>query len=79
MAVLLGEKEKAPDGIVCSLEEYRERISASAQMNTRRWGTNNEAKGRGSGGNFDNAIKYMENWIRKRTEWMDGEYGTEGE
>ena len=79
VAVLLGEKEKAPDGIVCSLAEYRQRISASAQMNTRRWGTNNEAKGSGSGGNFDNAIKYMENWIRKRTEWMDGEYGTEGE
>ena len=79
VAVLLGEKEKEPDGIVCSLAEYRERISASAQMNTRRWGVNSEANGAGSGGSFDNAVKYMENWIRKRTAWMDGEYGTEGE
>ena len=48
-------------------------------MNTRRWGVNSEANGAGSGGSFDNAVKYMENWIRKRTDWMDGEYGTEGE
>ena len=78
-AVLLGETEKKADGILCSLAEYRERISASAQMNTRRWGVSSDAGGKGSGGSFDNAVRYLEKWIRERTAWMDGEYGAETE
>ena len=79
LAVLLGETEKAPDGVVCSLAEYRERISASVQLNTRRWGISSDASGRDAGVSFDNAVKYLDKWIRERTAWMDGEYGTEGD
>ena len=71
-AVLLGEKEAEPGGLVCSQDEYRDRISASAEMNRRRWGVSNAAKGSGSGENFDNAVRYLKKWILERTEWMDG-------
>ena len=70
--VLLGEKEAEPDGIVRSIGEYRERISASAEMNRLRWGVSSAAKGGGSGENFGNAVRYLEKWIRERTAWMDG-------
>ena len=74
VSVLLGEADAEPDGIVRSLEEYRERISASAAMNYRRWPVSQDASGRGSGGNFDTAAAYLKKWITERTAWMDAEY-----
>ena len=76
-AVLLGEAEAGPEGIVRSLEAYREAIRASAVMNNRRWPGAGGTTGRGAGGDFDNAIQYMKDWIAARTAWMDGEYGAE--
>lgn len=75
VAVLLGETRAEQDGILCSLDEYRERIRASAEMNTRRWGISNAATA--GGGGFDKAVKYMKQWITDRTAWMDSEYTPE--
>lgn len=75
-AVLLGETEAGPEGIIRSLDEYAEQIRDSAVMNSRRWPGGGGTTGRGAGGDFDNAIRYMKDWISTRTEWMDGEYGT---
>jgi hypothetical protein len=75
-AVLLGEKETEPEGVIRSLDEYAEQIRDSAAMNSRRWPGGGGTTGRGAGGDFDNAIRYMKEWISARTEWMDGEYGT---
>ena len=75
-AVLLGETEAGPEGIIRSLDEYAEQIRDSAVMNSRRWPGGGGTTGRGAGGDFDNAIRYMKDWISARTEWMDGEYGT---
>ena len=74
VAVLLGEKEAEPDGILRSLDEYRERISDSVQMNYTRWGISRDATGAGSGGDFATAFAYLKKWITERTAWMDGEY-----
>jgi len=73
-AVLLGEKKAGPDGILCSLDEYRERIRKSAEMNYKRWNVSDAAKGPGSGISFDRAAAYLKNWIAERTAWMDGQY-----
>ena len=73
-AVLLGEQEAAPNGILRSLDEYRERISASVEMNYTRWGVSRDATGAGSGGDFGKAFAYLKKWITERTAWMDGEY-----
>ena len=74
--VLLGEREAAPDGVVRSLDEYRDRISASARMNTRRWGVNDKATKKEAGGSFDHAVEYLRAWIRERAAWMNGYYTT---
>ena len=74
VAVLLGEKERNPEGTLYSIDEYREQIRASAEMNYRRWYVSTDATGSGSGGSFENAVRYLKRWIAARTEWMDGEY-----
>ena len=75
--VLLGQREAGADGIVCSLDEYRERISASADMNFRRWPVNKEATQLNAGVSFDHAVEYLKNWIARRAEWMNSEYTAE--
>ncbi len=77
VAVLLGEAEAGPDCIVRSMEEYMDRISASVQMNTRRWGISRDAARTGAGDSFENAVRYLREWIRERTVWMDREYRPE--
>lgn len=74
LSVLLGETAAKPDGILHSLDEYQERIAASAEMNYRRWGVSDAATGAGSGGSFAGAVRYLKQWITARTAWMDGEY-----
>ena len=74
-AILLGERERTPGGCLKSLEEYRTEIEASAGMNFARWGVNSEASAREAGGSFDNAYRYLKNWITERTAWMDEQYG----
>lgn len=75
--VLLGQREAEPDGIVRSLDEYRERISASADMNYKRWLVNKEATQLNAGVSFDHAVEYLKNWISRRAEWMNSEYTAE--
>lgn len=76
LAVLLGEKEGGEGHILRSLDDYRAEIEASAQMNFARWGVNSAASGPYSGESFDHAFRYLKDWIRRRTEWMDGAFGT---
>lgn len=73
-AVLLGEAE-APDGsILCSLDEYSERIRKSAEMNYARWSISRNTDEK-AGGSFDNAVAYLKRWIGQRTASMDENYG----
>ena len=74
VSVLLGEKAAAADGILRPLDEYREKIISSVEMNCSRWGTSRDATGPGSGGDFEKAFAYLKKWIADRTVWMDGEY-----
>ena len=76
-AVLLGEVPAEPGSIIRPFDEYRARIEASAAMNFKRWGTNDQATAYEAGGNFNNATKYLKRWIKDRTVWMDANYGTE--
>ena len=76
LAVLLGEKEGTAGENLCSLDEYRGRIADSAAMNAVRWGVNSAATGPYSGENFDHAFSYLQNWITKRTAWLDARFGT---
>ncbi|MCR5565654.1 MAG: CotH kinase family protein [Clostridiales bacterium] len=75
--VLLGTREAKPGGIVRSLDGYKERISASAQMNAKRWGVSDKATKKEAGVNFDRAVEYLRTWITERTAWMNGYYTTE--
>ena len=76
-AVLLGESPAKAGSAIRPLEEYRDRIAASAAMNYTRWGVGTDASAAEAGGSFDNAVKYLGNWIARRTEWMDGKYGAD--
>ena len=75
--VLIGKREAKPDGIVRPLDEYRERIRASAEMNYKRWSPSAKATKKEAGGNFDSAVEYLRNWITERVKWMNENYTTE--
>lgn len=75
-AVLLGETEGAEGSCLHSLDEYRAEIEASAEMNFARWGINTAASAPYAGESFDHAFRYLKDWIRQRTEWMDTHFGT---
>ncbi|MER1993541.1 MAG: CotH kinase family protein [Eubacteriales bacterium] len=75
--VLLGTREAEPDGMIRSLDEYKERIAASARMNTKRWGTGSNATNKEAGVSFDHAVEYLRNWIAGRAAWMNGYYTAE--
>ena len=72
-AVLLGEKEAGEGSPVKSLESYVEAIRDSAKMNFARWNVPTETY-KESAQSFENAVSYLEKWIRERTAYMDGEY-----
>ena len=75
--ILLGKKKADPDGIIRSLDEYKERISASANMNFKKWLVNKEATQQNAGVSFDHAVEYLKNWLTKRADWMNSEYTTQ--
>ena len=77
VAVLLGEKEAEPGGIIRSLDEYKERISASAAMNYKRWPVCSKATKKEAGWSFDHAVEYIRTWMTERAAWMDETYTTE--
>ncbi|MBQ6061035.1 MAG: CotH kinase family protein [Clostridia bacterium] len=72
-AVLLGEKEAGEGSPVKSLESYVEAIRDSAKMNFARWNVPTETY-KAAAQSFENAVFYLEKWIRERTAYMDGEY-----
>ena len=75
--VLLGEREAKPDGIVRSLDEYVNRISASVEMNYKRWPVSHDTSNGNAGQSFDNAVRFLRNWITIRSAWMNETYRTE--
>ena len=77
LEVLLGRREAEPDGILRSLDEYKERISTSARMNTKRWGISNSATKKEAGVSFDHAVEFLRSWIAKRMDWMNAYYTAE--
>lgn len=70
LAILLGEKPAAENGVLRSLDEYYENLKASAKMNAARWGNVTKAS-RNAGTDFDSGVKALKNWIRKRINYMD--------
>jgi hypothetical protein len=73
-AVLLGEAEAGEGCPVKPLETYVEAIRDSAKMNFARWSVPTEIY-KASAQSFENAVSYLEKWIRERTAYMDGVYG----
>ena len=74
--ILTGEREAAEGSAVCSLDEYRRRIEASAEMNFKRWYVNTAATVREAGQTFSHAVDYLKGWIRARNAWMENQYGS---
>lgn len=72
-AVLLGEAEAGEGCPVKPLETYVEAIRDSAKMNFARWSVPTEIY-KASAQSFENAVSYLEKWIRERTAYMDGVY-----
>ena len=70
LAILLGEKPAAENGVLRSMDEYYENLKASARMNAARWGNVTKAS-RNAGTDFDSGVKALKNWIRKRINYMD--------
>lgn len=75
--VLLGEREAKPGGIVRSIDEYKEEISASVVMNYKRWPVSENATKKEAAGNFDHAVEYLRIWTINRAKWMNENYTTE--
>ena len=73
-AVLLGEAEAGEGCPVKPLDKYVEAIRDSAKMNFARWSVPTEIY-KASAQSFENAVSYLEKWIRERTAYMDGVYG----
>ncbi len=73
-AILLGEAEAPEGSVLCSLDEYTERIRKSAEMNYARWGIPRVTDEK-AGGSFENAAAYLKRWIAARTAFMDEVYG----
>lgn len=72
-AVLLGEAEAGEGCPVKPLEAYAEAIRDSAKMNFARWSVPTDIH-RASAQGFENAVSYLEKWIRERTAYMDEVY-----
>ena len=79
MAVLLGEVPAPEGSIVRPYDEYRDRITASAAMNFKRWGVNDAATAYEAGKSFEIATKYLKTWITEHTAAMDKLYGPAAE
>ena len=75
VAVLLGEREGERGRVIRPLDEYAEAIADSAAMNFARWGVGAKSA-TVAGKSFEKAVRYLENWMRVRTEYMDGAWGT---
>ena len=71
--ILLGNRQAGADSVICSLDEYIDRIRASAKMNYARWGFGNTTD-KDAGKNFDNACYYLKKWITNRTAYMNQNY-----
>ena len=76
LAVLLGEAPAREGGYLRSFDEYLERITPSAVMNFRKWGVEKKRIALEIGGNFRNAVSYLERWLRQHTKAMDEVYGS---
>ena len=72
-AILLGEREAGDDSVIRPLDEYVERIRASAGMNYIRWGVS-DTTDPDAGKNYENACGYLREWITKRTAFMKDNY-----
>lgn len=77
IAILLGEKNTGKKGNVKSIKEYKREITASASLNNYRWGISDVATAHDSGESFNNAVRYLRDWITERTAYMDQLYGPE--
>lgn len=75
--ILLGEREAKPNGIIHSLDEYIDGISASAAMNYKRWPVSTNATQEAAAGSFDKAVEFLRKWITERAKWMNENYTTE--
>ena len=78
MAVLIGEREAAPDGILKSFDEYVAAISQSAAMNEVRRNKGTPLT-KDAGTDFKSGTEYLGPWLVRRTHYLDQTYAmTEG-
>jgi hypothetical protein len=78
MAVLIGEREPEPDGILKSFDEYVAAISKSAAMNEVRRNKGTPMT-KDAGIDFKSGTEYLGPWIVRRTHYLDQTYAmTEG-
>ncbi len=74
--VLLGKKEDA-EGRIRSLDQYREEIRASAEMNFLRWPIGETKQNLAECGNtFDENVDYLKAFLENRQEFLESEWGT---
>ena len=74
LAVLLGESEPDASCKLRSIDAYAEAIRSSAAMNYAAWGVSTTTYS-AAGQSFEIAVSYLKQWIRSRTDAMDGNYG----
>ena len=72
LKILLGEM---PDdsGVLMSLDEYAERVRASAAMNFIRWPIDGE-ENTDTGADFEENVEYLRTFITKRRQWLDTQW-----
>ena len=73
MAILIGEKEPKPDGILKPFTEYVAAISQSAAMNEVRRGKGTPMT-KDAGGDFVSGTEYLGDWLVRRTHYLDQSY-----
>ncbi len=74
--ILLGRKED-PEGKIFSLDQYREEIRKSAEMNFVRWPIGKNKKNLAEcGDTFDENVDYLKSFLEKRQVFLESEWGT---
>ncbi len=74
--VLLGKKEDA-EGRIRSLDQYREEIRESAEMNFVRWPMGNTKKNLAEcGDTFDENVDYLKAFLEERQAFLESEWGS---
>lgn len=73
LAVLAGEKAPEEGTTLRSVNDYSKEIAASANMNFHRWSRSKDSLA-DAGTNFNQGVKYLQNFVTKRMAFLDKEW-----